>query len=523
MSTHQPRNSNLLDRSNRQEPAYSTNTARYGSKAAAINAPNGTNANPQARSIHALHLDPFAYYKTFVATGLSQSQGSNSHDLPPDDGGYMCHGISGKDGVQDGGDQQQARGRADPYNLAVRLANRSNGAPLATIVEQGSYSTLNSRGSLPSVGRFPSLRVVENTSPSRTSLRVSPGSDEHALQCIAEDTQQERVLSLATRMHEKRSYKDAGSSFPIDEATMSSLPATLDHPRIIQYEASGIECDRNNWTAKGFLRGVLHNVRAGSRTRSLSSSTHASGAEHRGDSTETSDNRPKNQMQACKTLQPGDDRLKAPFRTPIAALGATKLPAPEHQINNAPRWETNPASLAHPDPTLPSDVRNPNPSQTKIVAVSQSLAPLVATHAYERSCSVRLVQPEPRDEPCNGYSVRVPTFSNQSGNLGSAGNVFCGVSASSNATHSLTENDREQEASRNASFCSTMSTSYSGTVVGVDIDLQHDFPRPVRRSRSPTPVAPVWFTPQMAELERQASTSESPEAKQVQGTEPPRR
>ncbi|KNG44802.1 hypothetical protein TW65_08328 [Stemphylium lycopersici] len=509
--------------SNRQEPAYSTNNAQYEPKAAVINAPNGTNVNPQVRSIHALHLDPFAYYKAFVDAAFSQSQGINSHDLPPNERACICHGIPGKEDVQDGGDQQHARGRAVPYNLAVRLANRSNGAPLATIVEQGSYSTLNSRSSLPSVGRFPSLRVVENTSPSRASLAVSPGSDGHALRCIAEVAQQERVLSSTIRAHEMRSYKDSGSSFPIDETVISPVPATLEYPQIIQYQASGIECDGNSWTVKGFFRGILHNVRAGSRTRSLSSSTHASVAENQEDLTKTSDNDPHNQIQACKTLQPGDDRLKASFRAPIAPFGATKSLAPEHQINNAPRWTTSLASLAYPDPTLPSDARNSTPSQTEIVAVFQSLPPLVATHAYERSCSIRLVRPEPRDEPCNGYSVHVPTFPNQSGNLASAGSAFYGVSASSNATHSLTGNDRGQEASQNASFCSTISTSYSGTVVGVDIDLQHEFPLPVRRSRSPTPVAPVWFTPQMAELERQASTSESLEIKQVQSTEPPRR
>ncbi|KAG9187396.1 hypothetical protein G6011_05267 [Alternaria panax] len=67
-----------------------------------------------------------------------------------------------------------------------------------------------------------------------------------------------------------------------------------------------------------------------------------------------------------------------------------------------------------------------------------------------------------------------------------------------------------------------MSTSYSGTVVGVDVDLQHDFLCPVGPSRSPTPIAPVWFTPQMDELERQASISKSPpESNQVPGAAPP--
>jgi hypothetical protein len=74
--------------------------------------------------------------------------------------------------------------------------------------------------------------------------------------------------------------------------------------------------------------------------------------------------------------------------------------------------------------------------------------------------------------------------------------------------------------SQNASFCSTLSTSYSGTVLGVDLDLQHDNSHSIRRSQSPPP--PLWFTPQMIELERQASYSDSPEsANAIGSTQPP--
>jgi hypothetical protein len=47
---------------------------------------------------------------------------------------------------------------------------------------------------------------------------------------------------------------------------------------------------------------------------------------------------------------------------------------------------------------------------------------------------------------------------------------------------SLQEYDFARDTSRNASFCSTLSTSYSGTVLGVDLDLQHDFTHAARRS-----------------------------------------
>jgi hypothetical protein len=80
-----------------------------------------------------------------------------------------------------------------------------------------------------------------------------------------------------------------------------------------------------------------------------------------------------------------------------------------------------------------------------------------------------------------------------------------GVSfVSQNAASVEFDKAREEFARLNASFCGTVSTSYSGTVVGVDVDLQHEFAHPVRRSRSATP---VWFAPRTAEDHGQAPGS----------------
>jgi hypothetical protein len=509
MPTSQPRNSNLLDRSNRQERASYASTLRYGALAAASDLSDKAKPSIPLHSMHAQYQDPFAYYKAFVDT--SSSQGSDKDEYTQDSyDGYTCHAMPEAGDVSDIGGHPPTRGRGVPYNLAVRLANRSNGAPLATIVEQGSYSTLNSHGSLLSVGRLPSIRLVENASPSRTSHKVSRSLDENALQRIQEDACQEKTPRAPSGAQEQLPYNDHGKAYPASDVATSFGSTPLLHSQLEGPQIGETDyCDANNRTVKGFFRGVLHNVRAASRTRSRSSSTHA---EHRGDRPETSDDSPPNQVQASETSQYSNDRFDAPFDLPSSSLSATTTPGCDYHTRNRQSSSTDSQSSARPDLPLLNVHPHVTETQTGSGTVPQLLPPSAATRSRERSASVRLVPPEPRDAAQNGCSVGAPMLSNEGSDNISAGHAFYGVSVPSNNASSLTEHDRAREASRNASFCSTMSTSYSGTVVGVDVDLEHDFAHPVRRSHSPTPtpVTPVWFTPQMAELERQASVSESP-------------
>jgi hypothetical protein len=522
MSTTQPRNSNLLDRSNRQEPAFNTSTTQYGVHAAASNMSDKAKPSVQLHSMHAPSHDPFAYYRAFIDTSISQGSGQDGFAQNLDDG--YTHAIP-ENGDIDIAGQHHTRARAVPYNLAVRLANRSNGAPLATIVEQGSYSTLNSRGSLLSIARFPSLRMVENASPGRTSHKVSRSLDENTLQRIPEKAYQEQTQRARNGVCDRELDKEHGTSYPVDYVTSTtSLGSTTHlHPRPQGPQVRENDHNASNRTVKGFFRGVLHNVRASSRTRSWSSSTHASIVEHRVDRLETDDDSPQSQVQASETSQWRDGRFDTPNYVPIVSSSATATPGSDYHARSRQTSSENAESSARAKLPLINPPTHVVEKQTASGTIPQ-LLPSVATRSRERSASVRLVPPEPCDAAHDGWSVGAPTSSDESSNSISAGHLLYGVSVPGNNASSLTEHDRTREASRNASFCSTMSTSYSGTVVGVDIDLQHDFSHPVRRSRSPTPVAPVWFTPQMAELERQASISESPpESKQAPETEHPPR
>jgi hypothetical protein len=84
--------------------------------------------------------------------------------------------------------------------------------------------------------------------------------------------------------------------------------------------------------------------------------------------------------------------------------------------------------------------------------------------------------------------TKASTLSNRHNDSTSVQLAFDGVSIPSHSVSTLSQNDRVMQTSLNASFCSTMSTSYSGTVLGVDLDLHYDTSKQARRSSSPMPV-----------------------------------
>ncbi|EUC49119.1 hypothetical protein COCMIDRAFT_85450 [Bipolaris oryzae ATCC 44560] len=498
---HRLNNPGPLHCSNHRQPACGAKTARYDSHAAAMDAWHGGNANPHAFSPHALRQESLTHQKALVDRGSSRLQASSQPGFAPDRNGCTRHYTSGVDDVQDCSRQQQyARGRAVPINLASRLANRSNGVPLATIVEQGSCSTLNSKSSLLSVCPFASLRAVENTSPNYYALPQAPlALDGRALQLNVENGQPELVLDPTTRESSKPSYKDIGSLSPQDKTTTPSLQTILDRPRALQHQIGEIGYDGNSKNVKDLVDGVIHNVQAVSRARSRSSSAHTPIADHHHSRQETSDDTPNSHLCGPDRFKSENKVLVAPAGVSSAPLGMTQLPAHQHQSRDG--WTLNTAF---------------KPSARLYLLSKEDML----------SSHTQLGAAHPLSKPSTGKEGRhdnASKISAQRRSFNLEGNAFYGISMSSNATHSWIEVDGAEDASQNASFCSTVSTSYSGSVVGVDVDLQHEFPQKICHSSSSTHVAPVWFTPQVAEQERHASLSRSPEAKQSPETERTRR
>ncbi|KAF1845275.1 uncharacterized protein K460DRAFT_337270 [Cucurbitaria berberidis CBS 394.84] len=504
-------NSYLLDRSNGPEILSSTSTPPYRSPDPAALTLAGEMSKPPEQ-VHA--EDPFAYYKAFIDTSISPT--NTPHVFAHDDDGYTCH--TRFIGAHAG------QARAVPYNLAVRQANRSNGAPLATIIEQGSYSTLNSHGSLLSVGRFPSLGVAKNTSPSRVTHRASRILDEDTVQGIQEEILHQQDLCVVITPDEEFQASRA-SSCPVNHTATPTRSAT---PQLSQHsdeQSDNTDYDADSRNFKGFFRGFWQNVQAGSRiwTRSLST-TPTPFVDFREGQPEASESSSKSQLQSSETLRMIRSNFEVPHPIRTSSLSATCTRGPESQSKNRNVPTANFEHSARAYPPLLGIPSTGTESETDFESALHLLPPSVATRSRERSYSVGPVQP-PRDVARDDGTTGAPTLSNENSHDTSAQNTFDGVSVLYNNIHTLMEVDHARESSRNASFCSTMSTSYSGTVLGVDLDLYHEFNPPARRSRSPTPVAlaPVWFTPQMAELGRQASNSESPTSNQAFAIEPPYR
>ncbi|CAO2655769.1 Nn.00g045720.m01.CDS01 [Neocucurbitaria sp. VM-36] len=498
----------LLERSNGPASYSSTSTAPSRRDPASSTLADQTSGPPQL--VHTVPRESHASYKAFASTTMR------------DGNGYTCHkGVFAAHAGQVA-ELQQGSARAVSSSLAIRPANRSNGAPLATIIEHGSYSTLNSHGSLLNIGQFPSRRITGDTSPSRASQGVLRNLEDCALQRIQENVSWKPSVGGVLTVKED-SPKDCGRSCLADDTVSAKRSILLQSSPRSGPQLDYTNNDVGNRKIGAVLRGFWQNVRAGSRTKSRSSSSMYTPALERRDNWEgESDGNLHSQIPSLETNQPNDCEYGAPYPVQTSFLSATLVPNSRPQTRNRKVSKTRSKHSTHVYPPLLSISRPKNEPEPDFSSVPPLLPPTVATRSRGPSPSVDLVPPEPRDVAHDeGMAGALPLW-HENRHDTSAGYTFDGVSVLHNSTCALMEVHRARESSRNASFCSTVSTSYSGTVLGVDLDLDHEFTNPVRRSCSPTPVAPLWFTPQMA-LERQVSFACSDELKQTSLIEPPRR
>jgi hypothetical protein len=445
-----------------------------------------------SQPVHPLLQDLFAYYKAFLHTN-APSSGSMT-GLEQDNDAYTCHqGDTGSQGLHSvTSSQPDARARAIPHHLAVRFANRPNNvAPLATIIEQGSYSTLNSRGSLLSVGRFPSVRGPENISPVRASHRISRSLEGNVLHGIQEAAPQKQHAPAGVEAH---AHPHEGRSSSICNIAKPMTSSIAELPRFPRSQIGDADHDVDGRRSKGFVRGVLQNVRAASKSRSRSSSlTHAAVVETREDRAGASgDNSPLSPMREhdshnCDNSSENYELSDLAQRLPSSAAST---PAVGSQARNRKIPLTNRQSSAQTS-SSPSTHDSSLPlfeQASSLASVSRLLPSAAISCSPERTSSVRLVSPEPRDVAYGNVTIRAPTLSTQHTDDTSAQHTFHGAYVSKCSTSSLAQHDRTRETSHNASFCSTLSTSYSGTVLGVDLDLIHETPRSLHQSSSPLPV-----------------------------------
>ncbi|KAF2874567.1 hypothetical protein BDV95DRAFT_566447 [Massariosphaeria phaeospora] len=444
-----PPHASLTDTSDRYEPAWGPRRAPEAETASLTTGP--------ADAGRLLPQDPFAYYKAFVQTRDPTSDTPTASSLVHGDGDNAP--PFGAQPFDRPGDQQQPRVRPVAYNHAVRLANRSNGAPLATIVEQGSYSTLNSHGSLLGVGRYPSIRAVENVPPDRARAALA-GLHQCDLRGIPENTHTRRGTCEETRLH---AGLDKDLLHP--RLAWDTIPVKLAAQECATPELRHLNEDPDGKGLKGFFRGVLHNVRGPSRTRSRSCSTptivptedpdNANShihPEHEGPIGDWSKSNHGSRVSGSATDEsvssssPGQDSSSTHSRHRRDSGSSAR---------NRPRLEQKMLAATHTEPGL---VQIP------------FLLPLIHSSSSTTEQPYRVPgEPAEYHNSHGRYALFPGSRDDLSGRYALSGGPFHRANSSSPR-----EYDHAQDPSRNASFCSTSSTTYSGPVLGVDVDLQHD-------------------------------------------------
>jgi hypothetical protein len=473
MSTSlQPHSSSLLDRTNRRAPVHGPSSAPYPPDAAGVKVADSFTSQTDMRRVHA--QDPFAYYKAFLNTNtdVSSARGVN-YD------GNACHPSLEVQSSHYGGDHQQFRVRPIPYNVAVRFANRSNGIPLSTIIEQGSYSTLNSHGPPPSVGRYPSVKVND-------SHRGSRSLDETALRKVEEDTHQEQHGSGDVHLHAR--LEDECEDF--DKQCIAATPIRTGpcDRQLSEYPLTpNTDNDVGGKGLKGFLRGVLYRLRASRHDESRSSfvinTLAPNGRRGRLDTKEDSSRAQHESSEISSSLE----KRNGPQ---VSILGNSLLlrwsPPPQNLPESQARDRTSLSINTEADRSArycPPTVHIP-PAASDFDAKSRSSPHFLQPLSSTSSLSEHAPSTTPRDVAREGSLAETYTPSHCNKDNLSARYNFDGVPLYRTNAPSLIEYDRARE----ASICSTVSTTYSGTVLGIDLDLQQEYPHPSVARHSPTPV-----------------------------------
>jgi hypothetical protein len=451
--------------------------------------------------------DPFTYYRAFLRSDVPS--GSCTATLLSHDDGVTED--TNRPGTR-ASEEHQRRPRGIPYSFAVRCANRSNGAPLATIIEQGSVSTLNSQGSPLSIARLPSVRAVENVLPGCVSYSISRSSDGKGLKGIEEDIHQERDIHPKTNVTIRKIEEYRSDSGPLHKVDTSTPVVSQEAGQPDTFQLPETEQELGNSGLRSFWRGVFQKGRSDSRSRSRTRS-HSS----------STTNAPDAPSSMEWSNQNNTSTQTSPPQIFSSRAGVSLIPENAKQsgsINHLPSptsvetHATNRTSSGTSVKFEPSaDACLPKlplpPYTTPQVADTDSFPHLSPQNEREAASSVRYVPPEPRDSTPDHVLGPATTLAQRSGDelslqYTSNGVPFYRVNGSSSLNI-----DRTRDTSQNPSFCSTMSTSYSGTVLGVDLDLQHNFPHSARRS-----LTPVWFTP--IEPKHQTTSREEPSYLQEQ-------
>ncbi|ORY13054.1 hypothetical protein BCR34DRAFT_586775 [Clohesyomyces aquaticus] len=490
MSDHQIPYSGLLERTNSRDPAYLTSLGPEVAETGSVSPSDLPNYHAEFEGGY-LHDSCQSYQNIADTDGLlqgdhqdtllqaSESRADNSIVLGRPDY-YM-------------GNQLQSTVRPVGYNLAIRYASRPNGTPLATIIEQGSYSTLASRASPLSVrSRLPSLDLTNCKSPEHHSRNI----DQLALGDILEHPipkpDEEQILHSKEGLEAGREI----SHSPVPAATAPIETAPREYDNSGPVTLPNVEYNVNSKGVRSMLRGLLQNVRDASRhSRSSSTANRPNLTVRETAGTEESPNR---SPQAKKIVESANDAF-------LAALADRRKPNQTHHQPCSPL--DSGSRTQNRDLFLLSDLRD-----SRLRPAHRSDRSSFNVPADEGDGLSHLRLPSPRSTRPNEWPVFASSearenvqdynpsgtdcLSNRGRDARSARYTDDDVPIFRDDAPSLQESDQALD----TSFNTDPSTDYSGTILGVDLDLYMQLP-PIRRSSTP---ASAWFNPQYTPIDSRA-------------------
>lgn len=492
MSAPHPRPPGPLGSANRPYLAYG---GRPPVAQADIAAPNGPfSQGGQARPAPSGCGDPFACYRAFLDTNDASERSEN--DVPCDKSGHTCRPLCSQS-QGSGCPVRQANGgeRAAQCSTVVSFANRPNGLPLATIIERSSLSTLHSHGSRLSL----SCRCHHNQSCNAAtsvahSHRTSRNMEESSLHMIQEHANHEQE---GNEKIDDLVSPNVGPAMPCSEKSpRRDVPITTQGQKTQHAgpaQQQDLDSDNEGKGLKKLLRGVIQHVRSASRRSISYASLQASPSPDRADDTKAPST--KSEPECRNDSKVSVIGAAAPHNNGV--LSFTDYPELTHEpaetwAEDCQRSLNESEASACMIPTIrhvPPDHAGMNDNSTTTSNEVQ-IPDGVSKRVDKESTCGTLVGPP------TGPSTRGRTDE-------SARCTFDGTPVYRSTAPSLFEYDR----TRSISFCSTTSTTYSSTVLGIDLDLHHGF-APVD-ARSSTP---AWFGAPGTNLSLDEVAALSPEA-----------
>lgn len=407
--------------------------------------------------------------------------GSSENSAPSSEGGNHCHPVMPKArSMHCDGEQIHPRRRAVPHNVAAHLSKWSNGIPLATITEHSSHSILHSHASLLTVDPQCACAYSGDNPPlAFRNERAPRGWRGAGLYNIQEHSNQgrergEKIDYAAAKKSPSLSHNTSESPTPID--SHPPLQRILEAPQN-EEAANQSEVKR----LKENLRSVVGHIHSVSRhSKSRTSIMKANVIETQDDKVHTTKALGPPKLYLENEAMPDGRRRHSCCISGDA--GVLQLLPTEESDNCAslPEWSSSVAEASgHSLVAMRLTPPNRHVPQDDLPLDSQLL--LLPSHVNIPSketpapVTQRVIPREPQTDVDRG------------GDDLSAKCTFGNIPVSQRSG-SLPRNSYCTQA---PSFTSTISTSYSGTVLGVDLDLQQDFESLTHRLPTPASNAPA--------------------------------